>query len=78
MMNGAALETTVAPEWIVCKASARSVVDGMVVCPSATFSPWVDCLECRFLEGSDDDRDRTCSVEPGEVLAEAQLPLSVW
>ncbi len=71
--GGEPLETTVAPEWIVCRASARSVVDGGVVCPSGTFTAWTHCLECHFLEGADGDRDRTCSVEP----ASAQLPLSV-
>jgi hypothetical protein len=78
--DGAALATAVAPEWIVCKASARSVVDGVVVCPLGIFSSWAHCLPCQFLEGADGDRERTCSVEPGAVLAEDQLepPTGSW
>lgn len=78
--DGAALQTAVAPEWIVCKASARSVVDGVVVCPLGVFSPWAHCLDCHFLEGADGDRERTCSVETGTGRAEAQLepPTASW
>jgi hypothetical protein len=81
-VDDAALGTAIAPEWIVCKASARSVVDGVVVCPSGIFSPWAHCLGCRFLEGAEDDRDaaRSCSVEPTAAPAEAQpeSPTSAW
>ncbi|MDQ2941343.1 MAG: hypothetical protein M3R05_04040 [Chloroflexota bacterium] len=40
------------------------------------------CLECRFLEGAEDDRDRerSCSVEPTAAPVEAQLesPMTNW
>ncbi len=73
---------TFTPEWIICKASARSAVDGVVVCPLGVFSPLAHCLECRFLEGAEDDRDRerSCSVEPTAAPVEAQLesPMTNW
>lgn len=65
----AALDSTVGsaivPEWVVCHAAQRSVVDGSVVCPDGTSSTWTNCLGCRFLEGADGDRDaeRSCSVD---------------
>jgi len=34
-----ALGAAIVPEWIVCHASERSVVDGIVVCPDGIFSP---------------------------------------
>ena len=54
-----------APEWIVCDRSARSVVDGIVACPHGIFSQWGHCLGCRFLESTDGDREpeRSCFVE---------------
>jgi hypothetical protein len=74
------LGTTVAPEWIVCNASARSVVDGVVVCPLGIFSPWAHCLECRFLEGAEGDRERSCSVETTAAAADdrPELPMVDW
>jgi len=58
--------TAIGPEWVVCGGSTRSVVDGNVVCPAGIFSLLPSCLECRFLEDGEDDRDldRSCSVEP--------------
>ena len=63
--HDSALETAIVPGWIVCHRSERSVVDGSVVCPEGIFSAWANCLECRFLEGADGDRDpeRSCSVD---------------
>ena len=54
----------IVPEWIVCHATARSVADGIVVCPDRLLSTWSECLGCRFLEAADGDRDpeRSCSV----------------
>ncbi len=73
-MVAAAAEIAIIPEWIVCNASTRSVVDGVVVCPRGIFSPLAHCLECRFLEGAEGDRDsrRTCSVEPTATGSEPQ------
>ena len=58
--------TANAPEWVVCRANARNVVGGVVVCPLDTFSTWEHCLGCRFLEVAEGDRDpeRSCSTEP--------------
>ena len=70
------------PEWIVCNATAHSVVDGVVVCPRGVFSPLAHCLECRFLEGAEDDRDldRSCSIEPTAAPrdAEVESPMTNW
>jgi len=78
--DAAALPSAVAPEWIVCKASERSVVDGVVVCPLGIFSTWAHCMGCQFLEGADDDRERTCSVEPGTFPRKTQQepPIASW
>lgn len=71
-MVAAVAETAIIPEWIVCNASAHAVVDGVVVCPRGVFSPLAHCLECRFLEGAEADRDRarSCSVEPTATASE--------
>ena len=78
----AAAEFARGPEWIVCNASTHSVVDGVVVCPRGVFSPLAHCLECRFLEGGEDDRDldRSCSIEPTAAPHDAQVesPMANW
>ena len=57
------------PEWIVCQARERSVVEGVIACPGGPFSPWSQCLACRFLESADDDRgrERSCSTDLAEA-----------
>lgn len=80
--DSTALGTGITPEWIVCRESARAVVDGVVACPLGTFSPWANCLDCRFLEGAEGDRgpERSCSVEPAAAPAPAQQerPTTSW
>jgi hypothetical protein len=69
------------PEWIVCHGAARSVLDGVVVCPEGWLSPWRRCLDCRNFEASDDDRDRECSCsDQATVTAEdgTEQPLERW
>ncbi len=64
-------EGPIAPEWIACGGSVRSVIDGTVVCPDGIFSPWAHCIGCRFLAGADGDREpeRSCSVTPAAMSA---------
>lgn len=68
------LGDAVVPDWIVCQASTRSVVHGLVLCPRGSFSAWAQCWGCRFLEGAEADRDveRSCSVEPTAAAAETR------
>ena len=77
-----AVGTAIVPEWIVCHASERFPVDGVVVCPDGIFATLAHCLECRFLEEADGDRDpeRSCSVDSAAVPAEhpPQPPLTAW
>ena len=67
----AAERTAIAPDWIVCHGSARSMMDGVVTCPLGTFAPWADCIGCHSLEWAEDDRDcrRSCSTEPAPDAA---------
>jgi hypothetical protein len=71
-----------APDWITCRGSTRSVVEGVVICPQGWFMPWARCLGCRHLEAADDDRgrERSCSWEPALTLADdrTELPLENW
>jgi len=71
-----------APEWIVCQANARAVVDGIVLCPRGIPSAWALCLTCRFLEDaeSDRERDRDCSIEPTATDDEPvpEAPIETW
>ncbi len=76
------LGNAIPPEWVVCQTSARAVVDGVVVCPRGLLSHWASCLECRFLEGTEGDRDRgwSCSVEPVAADDEThpEPPTAAW
>ena len=67
-------EAPIAPEWIACGGSVRSVIDGTVVCPDGIFSAWAHCIGCRLLTGADGDRDteRSCSVIPAVTSAPDQ------
>jgi hypothetical protein len=71
-----------APEWIACRGATHSVVEGVVICPEGSFSPWVRCLSCRYLEAAEDDRDRECgpSSPPGISAAEHRIepPPESW
>jgi hypothetical protein len=57
-------------------------VEGVVVCPRGTFSPWTDCLGCHVLEAADGDRlfERSCSTERALDPAEPQYasPIASW
>ena len=71
-----------APEWVVCRGATHSVVEGVVICPEGSFSPWENCLNCRHLEAAEGDRDRerSCSGEPALTVAEDRIepPLEGW
>jgi hypothetical protein len=75
-------ETAISPEWIVCNARTRAVVDGVVACPRGVSSPLAYCLECRFLEDADDDRNRErgCSADLTAAPFDARLesPTHSW
>lgn len=77
--DSTAVAIGITPEWIVCRASARAVVDGLVARPLGTFSPWTNCLECRFLGGAEGDRrpERSCSIEPAVTPAPVQPELII-
>jgi hypothetical protein len=70
------------PDWIACRGTTRSVVDGVVVCPEGSFSPWAHCLNCRYLEGAEDDRDRerSCHGDPVDTATEDRIepPVESW
>lgn len=74
-ITAADVATAIAPEWVVCRANARDVVGGVVVCPFGPFSAWEHCLGCHFLEGGEGDRDpeRSCSTEPVAAYSPPQV-----
>ena len=49
-----------APEWIVCRREARSVIDEGVFCPRGDIVAWQSCLDCHLLEAVDEDREFGC------------------
>ena len=74
-VTAADVATAVAPKWVVCRANARDVVGGVVVCPLGTFSAWERCIGCHFLEVAEGDRDpeRSCSTEPVAASSAPQV-----
>ena len=68
------------PEWIVCAGRGRAIVDGVVVCPAGFYMPWTDCLLCRHLETTQNDRRLECFCVAGrpkvDEMVEEEAPVN--
>ena len=50
-------------EWVVCASAARWVWSGVAECPRNGPTGLATCIDCRFLETLEGERDLSCSAE---------------
>jgi hypothetical protein len=59
------------PEWVACAGMTRDVVDGRVACPKGNWRAVGDCLDCRELLTTSNERSDSTFCELPEADWEA-------
>jgi len=52
-----------AAEWVVCGSATRAVQSGVAECPHNGPTSLSTCIDCRFLQTMEGERDLSCSAE---------------